>query len=51
VGQLVIVALAWPLLRWLADLRQGGWHRSLVEVTTAAICAVGLFWLVQRAYG
>jgi hypothetical protein len=51
VGQLVIVALVWPLLRWLADLRQGGWHRSLVEVTTAAICAVGLFWLVQRAYG
>lgn len=51
VGQLVLVAALWPILRDLARLRGGGPHRLLVETGSAALCGVGMFWLVTRAYG
>ncbi len=49
-GQLVVVALLWPALRWLASIRGGRPHAWLLEFGTAAACGVGIFWLVQRAY-
>jgi len=49
-GQIAVVAAVWPLLRWLSDLRAGAWHRSVVEAGTAAVCGLGVFWLVSRAY-
>ena len=49
-GQLVVVAILWPALRWLAWIRGGRPYRWLLEFGTAAACGVGVFWLVQRAY-
>ena len=45
-GQLVIVALAWPLLRWLRGVGRMwpvgmGW-------ASLAIAALGMYWLVDR---
>jgi hypothetical protein len=50
VGQLVLVAALWPLLRDLARLRDGRPHRLLVEAGSAALCSVGLFWFLTRAF-
>ena len=49
-GQLVIVAAVWPLLSVLSRLRAGRVHRTLVEVGTGVVCALGVFWWVQRAF-
>jgi hypothetical protein len=51
VGQLVLVAALWPLLRDLARVREGKPHRLLVELGSAALCSVGLFWFLTRAFG
>ena len=51
VGQLVLVAALWPVLRDLARLRHGGPHRILVEIGSATLCSVGMFWLLTRAFG
>ena len=48
-GQLVIVALLWPLLLWLG--RRSALRLAVVEVGSAAVAALGLFWFVSRAYG
>lgn len=50
-GQLAIVALAWPLLLWLKRQRGGVPHRWFVEAGTGLVCALGVFWWVGRAYG
>jgi hypothetical protein len=51
VGQLVLVAALWPVLRDLARLRQGRPHRLLVESGSAVLCSLGVFWFVTRALG
>ena len=48
-GQLAVVALAWPALRALERWR-APFHRTLVDAASAAICAIGLFWFVTRAF-
>jgi len=50
-GQLVLVAALWPVVRDLARLREGRPHRILVEVGSAALCCVGMFWFLTRAFG
>jgi HupE/UreJ protein len=45
-GQLVIVALAWPLLRWARGV-PGMWPAG-TRWASAAVGALGAFWLVQR---
>jgi hypothetical protein len=50
VGQLVLVVALWPVLRDLAQLRGGRPHRLLVEAGSAALCSVGLFWFLTRAF-
>jgi hypothetical protein len=50
-GQLAIVALAWPLLRALTRWQGGRFGRPVLEAGTAIVCALGVFWLVERAYG
>ncbi len=49
IGQLAMVALAWPLLRGLGRLG-GRTERWVLEGTTAAVAGLGVFWLVSRAY-
>lgn len=48
-GQLVLVALAWPLLVWLARRFRPA-HRLFAEAASAAIFGLGLFWLVGRNF-
>jgi hypothetical protein len=47
IGQLAIVALAWPLLRLATRGARGRW---ILEGGTAAIAATGVFLLVSRAF-
>jgi len=48
-GQLVIVALAWPLLRWIRGL-SGMWPAGM-RWASAVVGALGAIWLVQRLVG
>jgi hypothetical protein len=50
-GQLAIVALVWPLLVLLARTHAGRWHRPVMEIGTAVVCGLGVFWWVERAFG
>ena len=50
VGQLVVVAMVWPLLRVLARTRDGRWHDRVAELGSAAICGLGLFWFLTRTF-
>ncbi|HET9035329.1 MAG TPA: HupE/UreJ family protein, partial [Myxococcaceae bacterium] len=45
-GQLVIVALAWPLLRWLRGV--GRMWPTGVRWASAGVAVLGVYWLVQR---
>jgi len=45
-GQLAVVAVAWPLLRWLRGVR-GVWPNGL-RWASAALAGLGAFWVVQR---
>jgi len=45
-GQLVIVALAWPLLRWARGL-PAMWPGGM-RWASAGVATLGVFWLVQR---
>jgi hypothetical protein len=47
-GQLVLVVLVWPLLRWLRSRERGD---LLVESTSVAGAALGVFVLLVRAFG
>lgn len=51
IGQLAVVVAVWPLLAGLARWRRGAVHRLAMEVGSGAVCALGVFWLVSRAYG
>jgi hypothetical protein len=48
-GQLAVVAVVWPLFAWLARRRHAT-HRLIAEVGSAAIFALGLFWMVGRNF-
>ncbi|MEW6272720.1 MAG: HupE/UreJ family protein, partial [Thermodesulfobacteriota bacterium] len=51
-GQLAVVAAVWPLLRWVARRDAAGRaERTVAELGSAAICGVGLFWFLTRAFG
>jgi hypothetical protein len=50
IGQLAIVALVWPALRSLERHRPER-HRGVAEVGSAAICGLGLYWFLSRAFG
>jgi len=45
-GQLVIVALAWPLLRWLRGVRWM-WPAG-IRWASAGVAALGTYWLLER---
>jgi len=51
IGQLVLVAALWPVLRDLSRLRAGRPHRLLVEISSAALCGIGLYWFLARGLG
>jgi hypothetical protein len=50
VGQLAVVAIVWPVLAWLRTLAEGRPHRWVVDIAGSAICGLGLFWFLTRAF-
>ena len=50
-GQLGVVVVAWGALRALAQFAEGRWHRITVDLASATICGVGVFWFVTRTFG
>jgi hypothetical protein len=50
-GQLAVLALVWPLLLVAARVAEGRPHRLIAEVGSAAICGLGTFWFLVRAFG
>jgi hypothetical protein len=48
-GQLVIVAFAWPLLR-VALRREPARRRLLIQLGSSPILAAGLYWFLSRAW-
>ena len=49
-GQLAVVGLAWPALRWLNTRSATGYH-AVADATSAAVCGLGLYWFLVRALG
>jgi hypothetical protein len=49
-GQLGVVALAWPALRFVARRFDSRVERLVVELGSAAVCGLGLFWFGTRAF-
>ncbi len=45
VGQLAVVAVAMPVLAFVA---RTSWHRRAVQVTSAGVFALAVFWIVER---
>ena len=50
-GQLAAVLLIWPLLHLVARQGRERLRGAIIEYGSAAVCALGLFWFVSRAYG
>ncbi len=50
IGQLLVVALVFPLLAGLGRLADGRWRQRVAEVGSAAVFAMGLFWVVTRTF-
>ena len=50
-GQIAIVAVAWPLLLLLATRSGGAWHRWVAELGSAAVAGLGVYWWISRSLG
>jgi len=51
IGQLAAVVLMWPLLRFVTRPGRERVRAAVIEYGSAAVCGLGLFWFVSRAYG
>jgi len=49
-GQLAVVAVVWPALRFVVRSFDSRVERLVVEVGSAAVCGLGLFWFVTRGF-
>ena len=50
-GQLGVVALIWPILHALLRAENRNIGRTVVQVGSAAVAGLGLFWFVARTFG
>jgi len=50
IGQIGIVLLLWPLLRLGSRLASNESRRLAGEISAAALCGLGLYWLVERVF-
>jgi hypothetical protein len=50
-GQLAAVALVWPVLAAIGRASPLRWAPRIAEAGSAAICGLGLFWFLTRAFG
>jgi hypothetical protein len=49
-GQLAAVALVWPVLAAVARASPHRWGATIAEAGSAAVCGLGLFWFLTRAF-
>jgi hypothetical protein len=49
-GQLAAVALAWPVLAAIARTSPQRWAPRVAELGSAAVCGLGVFWFLTRAF-
>lgn len=49
-GQLGVVALIWPFLWSLQRIGASAFQRLFTELASAAICGLGVYWFVLRAF-
>jgi hypothetical protein len=49
IGQLAVVAVLWPLLRFFAT-RRATVHAAIVDFGSSAVLALGVFWFVSRTF-
>lgn len=49
-GQLVIVAALWALLRWFARRRVDWDYQRWLDTASAGLCGVGVYWFVSRGF-
>ena len=50
-GQLAVVLVLWPVLRWLARIANGVWYNRVAQAGSAAVLGLGLYWVVIRNWG
>jgi hypothetical protein len=50
IGQLTAVALVWPALAAVSRASPLRWQPRIAEAGSAAICGLGLFWFLTRAF-
>ena len=51
IGQIGVVLLAWPMLVLAERRLPATLHRIGLEVATAGLCGLGLYWLTERTFG
>jgi hypothetical protein len=50
-GQLVIVALTWLTVYWLRQSSRMQMPTLLLDLASALLCGLGLYWFIARSYG
>ena len=50
-GQIVIIALVWALLQQIRQSRFLTDTRLVIDLVSAALCGLGLYWFIGRSYG
>ena len=50
-GQIVIIAAVWMLLQKMSQSRLLSDTRLAVDLVSAALCGLGLYWFIGRSYG
>jgi len=50
-GQLMVIALLWPVLRLLGRGLPGAGQRHVAQLASAGLAAVGTFWFIGRLFG
>jgi hypothetical protein len=51
IGQLWVILTVWPLLQVLGRYSGGRSQRLAMEAGSAALCGLGVFWFLARAFG
>ena len=51
IGQLIIVGLAWLVAYWIGKSLLAKNSALLMDVASALLCGLGLYWFVARSYG
>ena len=50
-GQIVIIAVVWALLQQIRQSRFLTDTRIVIDLVSAALCGLGLYWFIGRSYG